>query len=68
MEECEALCTRLAIMVKGAFQCLGTIQHLAMYLLVALGSAVFLEFPLDLLYLHGYLVLVQGPIHLRSLF
>nr|XP_036853988.1 retinal-specific phospholipid-transporting ATPase ABCA4 isoform X3 [Manis javanica] len=28
MEECEALCTRLAIMVKGAFQCLGTIQHL----------------------------------------
>uniref|UniRef100_A0A8D2AMA5 ATP binding cassette subfamily A member 4 n=1 Tax=Sciurus vulgaris TaxID=55149 RepID=A0A8D2AMA5_SCIVU len=28
MEECEALCTRLAIMVKGAFRCLGTIQHL----------------------------------------
>ncbi|KAG8511044.1 Retinal-specific phospholipid-transporting ATPase ABCA4, partial [Galemys pyrenaicus] len=28
MEECEALCTRLAIMVKGAFQCLGTTQHL----------------------------------------
>uniref|UniRef100_A0A8C0RI66 P-type phospholipid transporter n=1 Tax=Canis lupus familiaris TaxID=9615 RepID=A0A8C0RI66_CANLF len=28
MEECEALCTRLAIMVKGTFQCLGTIQHL----------------------------------------
>ncbi|XP_068396455.1 retinal-specific phospholipid-transporting ATPase ABCA4 isoform X4 [Eschrichtius robustus] len=28
MEECEALCTRLAIMAKGAFQCLGTIQHL----------------------------------------
>ncbi|XP_074118834.1 retinal-specific phospholipid-transporting ATPase ABCA4 isoform X3 [Sminthopsis crassicaudata] len=28
MEECEALCTRLAIMVKGSFQCLGTIQHL----------------------------------------
>ncbi|TKC43221.1 hypothetical protein EI555_011902 [Monodon monoceros] len=25
---CEALCTRLAIMVKGTFQCLGTIQHL----------------------------------------
>ncbi|KAB0402577.1 hypothetical protein E2I00_011536 [Balaenoptera physalus] len=25
---CEALCTRLAIMAKGAFQCLGTIQHL----------------------------------------
>ncbi|XP_036686081.1 retinal-specific phospholipid-transporting ATPase ABCA4 isoform X1 [Balaenoptera musculus] len=28
MEECEALCTRLAIMAKGTFQCLGTIQHL----------------------------------------
>uniref|UniRef100_A0A8C9HUZ4 ATP binding cassette subfamily A member 4 n=1 Tax=Piliocolobus tephrosceles TaxID=591936 RepID=A0A8C9HUZ4_9PRIM len=28
MEECEALCTRLAIMVKGAFRCMGTIQHL----------------------------------------
>nr|XP_010308903.1 PREDICTED: retinal-specific ATP-binding cassette transporter [Balearica regulorum gibbericeps] len=28
MEECEALCTRLAIMVKGAFKCLGTIQQL----------------------------------------
>uniref|UniRef100_A0A670J9Y3 P-type phospholipid transporter n=1 Tax=Podarcis muralis TaxID=64176 RepID=A0A670J9Y3_PODMU len=28
MEECEALCTRLAIMVKGTFKCLGTIQHL----------------------------------------
>ncbi|XP_034068007.1 retinal-specific phospholipid-transporting ATPase ABCA4-like [Gymnodraco acuticeps] len=28
MEECEALCTRLAIMVNGSFKCLGTIQHL----------------------------------------
>ncbi|XP_053104297.1 retinal-specific phospholipid-transporting ATPase ABCA4 isoform X1 [Hemicordylus capensis] len=28
MEECEALCTRLAIMVKGTFKCLGTIQNL----------------------------------------
>lgn len=26
MEECEALCTRLAIMVNGKFQCLGSIQ------------------------------------------
>uniref|UniRef100_A0A8C4IEI0 ATP-binding cassette, sub-family A (ABC1), member 4a n=1 Tax=Dicentrarchus labrax TaxID=13489 RepID=A0A8C4IEI0_DICLA len=26
--ECEALCTRLAIMVNGSFKCLGTIQHL----------------------------------------
>ncbi|GFR62998.1 ATP-binding cassette sub-family A member 1 [Elysia marginata] len=28
MEECEALCNRLAIMVNGNFQCLGSIQHL----------------------------------------
>uniref|UniRef100_A0A8C0R712 ATP binding cassette subfamily A member 13 n=1 Tax=Canis lupus dingo TaxID=286419 RepID=A0A8C0R712_CANLU len=28
MEECEALCTRLAIMVNGSFRCLGSPQHL----------------------------------------
>lgn len=28
MEECEALCTRLAIMVNGRFKCLGSTQHL----------------------------------------
>ncbi|TKR61986.1 hypothetical protein L596_026009 [Steinernema carpocapsae] len=28
MEECEALCTRLAIMVNGQFECLGGLQHL----------------------------------------
>ncbi|XP_062869316.1 phospholipid-transporting ATPase ABCA1 [Trichomycterus rosablanca] len=28
MEECEALCTRMAIMVNGSFQCLGSVQHL----------------------------------------
>ncbi|XP_043218216.1 ATP-binding cassette sub-family A member 7-like [Amphibalanus amphitrite] len=28
MEECEALCTRLAIMVNGQFKCLGSLQHL----------------------------------------
>ncbi|KAK3793768.1 hypothetical protein RRG08_043414 [Elysia crispata] len=28
MEECEALCNRLAIMVNGRFQCLGSLQHL----------------------------------------
>ena len=28
MEECEALCSRLAIMVNGQFKCLGSIQHL----------------------------------------
>ena len=28
MEECEALCDRLAIMVSGQFQCLGGPQHI----------------------------------------
>lgn len=28
MDECEALCTRLVIMVNGEFMCLGSIQHL----------------------------------------
>ena len=28
MEECEALCSRLAIMVNGRFKCLGSPQHL----------------------------------------
>ncbi|CAG0880411.1 unnamed protein product [Darwinula stevensoni] len=28
MEECEALCARLAIMVQGQFRCLGSTQHL----------------------------------------
>ena len=28
MEECDALCTRIAIMVNGRFKCLGSPQHL----------------------------------------
>jgi len=28
MEECEALCTRIAIMAAGEFKCLGSVQHL----------------------------------------
>uniref|UniRef100_A0A7N8XZJ3 P-type phospholipid transporter n=1 Tax=Mastacembelus armatus TaxID=205130 RepID=A0A7N8XZJ3_9TELE len=28
MEECENLCTRMAIMVNGRFRCLGSVQHL----------------------------------------
>ena len=28
MEECEALCTRLSIMVNGQLKCIGTTQHL----------------------------------------
>ncbi len=28
MEECEALCDRLAIMVNGQFRCIGGPQHL----------------------------------------
>ncbi|XP_044222425.1 glucosylceramide transporter ABCA12 [Thunnus albacares] len=49
MEECEALCSRLAIMVKGQFRCLGSLQHIKnrfgsgftvkMYLAEAAGDA-----------------------------
>jgi ABC-type multidrug transport system ATPase subunit len=28
MEECEALCTKVAIMVNGQFECFGSVQHL----------------------------------------
>jgi len=28
LEECEALCTRLAIMVDGRLCCIGSVQHL----------------------------------------
>lgn len=28
MEECEVLCTKIAIMVNGEFKCLGSLQHL----------------------------------------
>ena len=28
MEEAEALCTRLAIMVNGEFRCIGSVQHI----------------------------------------
>ena len=28
MEECEALCSRLVIMVNGQFKCIGASQHL----------------------------------------
>lgn len=28
MDECEALCTRLAIIVNGEFKCIGSVQHL----------------------------------------
>lgn len=28
MEECQVLCTRLAIMVNGTLRCLGSAQHL----------------------------------------
>ena len=28
MEECEALCQRLAIMVNGRFKCIGSVGHL----------------------------------------
>lgn len=45
MEECEALCTKIAIMVNGQFKCLGSIQHLKSrfgegYTLIARVSAM----------------------------
>ena len=39
MEECQVLCTRLAIMVNGTLRCLGSAQHLKnRYTSVILGS------------------------------
>ena len=28
MEECEALCSKLVVMVNGKFRCVGSLQHL----------------------------------------
>ena len=44
MEECEALCSKLAIMVNGQFQCYGTVQHLRS----KYGKGFTLEVALDL--------------------
>nr|XP_023682414.1 ATP-binding cassette sub-family A member 12 isoform X2 [Paramormyrops kingsleyae] len=59
MEECEALCTRLAIMVNGQFRCLGSLQHIKhrfgsgftvkMYLALASSNV---EFITDFMQLH----------------
>ena len=40
MEECEALCTRMGIMVNGRFQCLGSAQHLKSRYLVFLAFLI----------------------------
>ena len=49
MEECEALCTRLAIMVNGTFKCLGSIQHLkSKYVVVPGTTTISLSFSLSL--------------------
>lgn len=45
MEECEALCTRLAIMVDGSFRCLGPPQHIKNRYWVSLSVSVFLVNP-----------------------
>ena len=61
MDECEALCTRLAIMVNGEFKCLGSRQHLktkfgeGYTLIVKIGEvlltiAVYLQDPIALLF------------------
>ena len=61
MDECEALCTRLAIMANGEFKCLGSLQHLktkfgeGYTLIVKIGEvlltiAVYLQDPIPLLF------------------
>ncbi len=40
MEECEALCTRIAIMVNGNFKCLGSIQYLKNKLVLCVRACV----------------------------
>ena len=44
MEECEALCSRVGIMVNGRLQCLGSIQHLK----ARFGKGFMLELKLNL--------------------
>lgn len=54
MEECEALCTRLGIMVNGRFKCLGSIQHLKNR-----------SGPSSIIVTHSYIVIYSGPAALR---
>ena len=44
MEECEAVCTRLAIMVHGSFRCLGSPQHIKNRCVPSFHSDVCCEF------------------------
>ncbi|VDK26222.1 unnamed protein product [Anisakis simplex] len=48
MEECEMLCTRIAIMVKGQLECLGPIQHLKQKL-VSLDSSFLYSIHVEML-------------------
>jgi len=51
MEECQVLCTRLAIMVNGTLRCIGSAQHLKnrslLPLLTSIPHLFFLLFPID---------------------
>ncbi len=49
MEECEALCTRMGIMVNGRFQCLGSAQHLKSRYLVFLAFLIRDLFPASII-------------------
>ena len=60
MEECEALCTRMGIMVNGRFQCLGSAQHLKSRYLV------FLAFSIRDLFLASIIVWMQEIARLKS--
>lgn len=66
MEECEALCTRMAIMVNGRFQCLGSVQHLKnrwtlLTVLMDFTNSIFSTIPIKL-----QSQLTTGTLHLLS--
>ncbi len=61
MEECEALCDRLAIMVNGQFRCIGGPQHLKNKFGQVGGKLIRGEFVLYFLFLfyQGFSVIVK---------
>ena len=58
MEECEALCQRVAIMVNGQFQCLGSVQHLRTKF--GQGFTILAKIRSDLSQQSGYLADLQN--------
>lgn len=60
MEECQVLCSRLAIMVNGTLRCIGSAQHLKNRSLLPLSSLI-LWFYFDLI---AFYLTVGYPIEL----